>query len=360
SSDDDDESEEEVPDTNGFKINTEYAKRFEHNKKREEKQRLEEKYGKYEADLNDDDSSSDESEDDNGLLATEDLDAQMTATLQALRNKDPRVYDGKTTFYKEAPEGIKGSEVLPEQEKKEKPMYLKDYHRKNLLEGNGTAEEEPPAPPKTYVQEQATLKNDLVKEMHAAADSDAEEDFLVRKKKSKHVEPETNGTSTFTKKEKTRIPSPAAADADPEGFLSNFMAARAWVPDDPSRILHPFESDDEEEDERAEQFEHAYNLRFEDPEKANEKLMSHARDAAAKYSVRREELNPRKKKRESEREKREAEKREREVEISRLRKLKVDEMEERVKKIREAAGLKGRDLNLEQWKDVLEGDWDDE
>jgi len=39
SSDDDDESEEEVPDTNGFKINTEYAKRFEHNKKREEKQR---------------------------------------------------------------------------------------------------------------------------------------------------------------------------------------------------------------------------------------------------------------------------------------------------------------------------------
>jgi len=39
SDDDDDESEEEVQDTSDFKINTEYAKRFEHNKKREEKQR---------------------------------------------------------------------------------------------------------------------------------------------------------------------------------------------------------------------------------------------------------------------------------------------------------------------------------
>ncbi|KAI7305280.1 hypothetical protein KC315_g14769, partial [Hortaea werneckii] len=30
---------------NGFKINAEYAKRFEHNKKREERHRLEEKFG---------------------------------------------------------------------------------------------------------------------------------------------------------------------------------------------------------------------------------------------------------------------------------------------------------------------------
>src|SRR3979490_2161379 len=47
----------------------------------------------------DSDSSSDEDEDDEGFLATEALDAQISATLQAIRSKDPRVYDEKVTFY---------------------------------------------------------------------------------------------------------------------------------------------------------------------------------------------------------------------------------------------------------------------
>src|SRR5271154_6427655 len=47
----------------------------------------------------DEDSSSDEDEDDEGFLATEALDAQISATLQAIRNKDPRVYDENVTFY---------------------------------------------------------------------------------------------------------------------------------------------------------------------------------------------------------------------------------------------------------------------
>ena len=62
------------------------------------------------------------------------------------------------------------------------------------------------------------------------------------------------------------------------------MSAKAWVPNDNSKF-QPFESNDEEEDRRAEAFEEAYNLRFEDSKASNEKLMSHARDTIAKYSV---------------------------------------------------------------------------
>ena len=71
-------------------INEDFARRFEHNKKREEKDRLEEKYGKAsvksDRGLNglledDEDSSEDESEDDDAELATKDLDAEIEETL---------------------------------------------------------------------------------------------------------------------------------------------------------------------------------------------------------------------------------------------------------------------------------------
>ena len=84
------------------------ARRYEHNKKREEKDRLEEKYGKPSAEAtngafnqDEEDSSEDESEDDDADLATKDLDAEIEETLAAIRRKDPKVYNKEVTFYKE-------------------------------------------------------------------------------------------------------------------------------------------------------------------------------------------------------------------------------------------------------------------
>ncbi|KAF5635499.1 KRI1-like protein [Fusarium sp. NRRL 25303] len=347
--------------TTGFKVNEDFARRFEHNKKREERQRLEEKFkntGK-QPDNDDDDesSSSDEEEDEDGFLATEDLDAQISATLQAIRNKDPKVYDKEVTFYK--PDDP--TATATEKEKKEKPVYLKDYHRERYMRGDTGAEDADEDVPMTYNQEQDVLKNSIVAEMHAAANDNSDDEdggFMKRKEADKAdsngVHPSRKAAMAITEVDV------ANADKNPETFLSNFMSARAWVPPDGSN-WKAFESDEgEDDDDRADQFEQAYNLRFEDPERSNEFLRSYARDVAAAKSVRREEKTGRKRQRELERERKEVEKKERREEKARLKKLKLDEAQEKLCKIKRTAGNAGKDLTDEDWIKFLDDAWEDD
>src|SRR6478736_4353269 len=170
-----------------FKVNEDFARRFEHNKKREERQRLEEKFKKTGKQPEDDDgesSSSDEEEDEDGFLATEDLDAQISATLQAIRNKDPTVSDKEVTFYKPDDPAV----TATEKEKKEKPVYVKDYHREKYMRGDTGADDADEDVPMTYNQEQDVLKNSIVAEMHAAANEDSDDEdggFMKRKETEK-------------------------------------------------------------------------------------------------------------------------------------------------------------------------------
>ncbi|KAE8349367.1 KRI1-like family C-terminal-domain-containing protein [Aspergillus coremiiformis] len=343
-----------------LKVNEDYARRFEHNKKREELQKLESKLGKDAAfgrrgddGDGDSDESSSEDEDDDGELATQALDAEIMATIKAIRTKDPRVYNKDVTFYSHIDED--GQPVTSE--KNQKPMTLKDYHRENLLSGVNLVEEDTGAP-RTYAQEQEDLKNAIVKEMNAAADnvdsstdkeSDDDGDFLVAK-------PAPESASAPQKDVKLDIEN---ADQDPETFLSNFLSSRAWIPADKAEF-HPLESDDDEDDERAEAFEEAYNFRFEDPSKINATLITHARDATNQQSVRREDKSSRKKHRESERSKKEEEKKQRETEKNRLRKLKMEELQEKLNQIKEVAGLHASKYTDEEWANFLDDAWDDQ
>ncbi len=225
-------------------------------------------------------------------------------------------------------------------------MFLRDYHRKNLLENAALGDEASDTLP--YAFEQEALKKALVDEVHKTEDEDDGNDFLVRKAK----QPKALEVDPLS------VPDVSTAEQDPEGFLSKFFSARAWVPTDSSTIK-PLQSDDEEDERKAEEFENAWNLRFEDPEASNQSLVTHSRAIVEKYSVRREEGTGRKRARERDKEKKKEEKKERQEQRSRLKTLKIKEMTAKMEKIRDAAGLDDS-IKAEDWAEMLEGDWDDE
>lgn len=319
---------------------------------------VEEKYKNQGAD-EDDESSSDEEEDENGFLATEDLDAQISATLQAIKSKDPRVYDGNTTFYKPDEENETATK-----EKKEKPFYLQDYHREKLMRGDvGDSDEEEEKRPQTYAQEQESLRKAFIDEFKASkagdeSDSDSDDGFLKPKEKAAAVD--SNGVHpSRAKAVKMADLDVKAADRDPETYLSNFMSARAWV-EESGTGWKAFESDDGEDDNGADEFEQAYNMRFEDPEKSNEVLKSYSRDLTNSRSVRREDKSGRKRKREEERERKEEERRQRHEEKARLKKLRLEEAEEKLRKIKQAAGAVGKQVKDKEWIKFLDEAWEND
>lgn len=350
--------------TGGLKVNEEYAKRFEHNKKREELHRLQEKYGKVkDAEDSESESSSDaETEDEAGFLITEDLDNEISATLQAIKNKDPRIYDKNATFYKPfEPEAEEASK-----EKKQKPVTIRDYHRERYMAGDvGADDEEAAAEPRTYVQEQDDLKKSIVSDFHAAAADDSEEwsddEAFIKPKAKPQEQPAENGMhpSRSAAMKLTEV-DVINAEKDPEGYLEKFMKAKAWAPKDGPN-WQAFESDEGEDNEDiAEQFEHAYNMRFEDPDKANEVLKSYSRSLVAAKSVRKEEVKGRKKLRLLEKEKKEADKAQRDEERRRLRRLKIEEAEEKLAKIKKAAGLSSKAISEDDLLKLLDDAWDDD
>lgn len=382
--------DEEVGGVN-LKVNEEYARRFEYNKKREELSRctfsilkdapcrcsspiadndaVEEKFKARAANGEDNDhgeseseSSDSEEEDEDAFLVTEEVDAEIAATLQAIKNKDPRIYDKDAKFFNALDKVVQDGGAP--KEKKEKPVFLRDYHRERYLAGdigaNDEEEEMADAPPRTHVQEQADLKNDILKEINAAAEDDdeSEDDAFIKVKSRQVTALAENGVHPSRKERVTAADLDVAnADRDPETFLSNFMAARAWIPESGSK-WEAFESDDGEDNDDADEFEAAYNLRFEDPAKSNEVLKSYSRKVVEARTVRREEATGRKRQRELEKERKEEEKRERHEQRARLKRLKVEEAEEKLRKIKKAAGMSGKELKEDEWMKLLEGTWE--
>lgn len=240
-------------------------------------------------------------------------------------------------------------------------MFLRDYHRERYMAGDTGADDEAETDqPKTFVQEQADLKNDILAEINAAdeGDSDDAEDFI--KAKPIAAAATENGIHPSRKaKVKSAELDVSLADKDPDLYLSNFMASRAWIPESSSR-WEAFESDEGEGNDDADEWEAAYNLRFEDPAKSNELLQSYSRKVVEARTVRREEVKGRKKQRELEKERKAEEKRQRHEERARLKRIKIEEAEAKLRKIKKAAGLSGKELREEELMKLLDGSWNNE
>ena len=324
---------------------------------------MEEKYGKGSTGAthvdspmknSDENSESTSESEDEGILATEELDGEINATIDAIKSKDPKVYDKTHRFYQEDGQTRPRSQA----DRQEKPMTLQEYHRRNLLDGENGEEEEEQAPNHS-IKNEDNWKNELVRQIHSAADeqvdvnqSPDDEEFLQTRSRPEQTE------------SNTEMPLVTEADKDPDAFLNSLMASRAWVPTDKTE-WHPFESDDEADENRADEFEEAFNMRFENPDHVNEKLVSHSRTAAAEQSVRREKVKGRKKAREIENSRKEVAKQERGKEKRRLRNLRIEQAHEKLQQFKEAAGIKDEDLPVEVWSNFLDaafdGDkWDEE
>lgn len=254
-----------------------------------------------------------------------------------------------------------------------KPMYLKDYHRRNLLAGGeGSDDEAELNPVVTYEEEQKALKEAF--HITTAGEDEEEDDLIKPKLKSKDMKiaeerEYQNFLEETLKDESSRKfldhlqslaskPSDGIESEDGEAFLAKYFLNREWL--DPQTATPELYEDLSSDDERAEEFETKYNFRFEQP--GGTDITTHSRTLP---STRR---GDEKRKRERERKilKKEEEKRKEMEEIARLRNLKRMELEERLKRLEEVAGAKGwtetdieADFDPEEWDKRMQGVFDD-
>ncbi|KAG5361120.1 Protein KRI1 [Yarrowia sp. C11] len=325
-----------------FTINEDYARRFQYNKEREEKVRLElmHKSGAFDDNNNDDESdSTSEEEDDNADLVTEDVDAAIANVIATIRNNPGKLLEKNVKFFDEIKEGE------GETTKKEKPMYLKDYHRQNILDGGLTAEGEFPEGEfpegeKPYAIQQEEDRAKLISEMHADDededdDEDGEDGFLTKRKEQREIE-------------EVELPNP---EEDGDGFLDKFVSSKAWMTKDDVPTYDELVEDEEDEfDEKADDFEQEYNFRFQ--EEDGKEIVSYGRN---QDTVRRTADNSRKRQRESKAERKAEEKREREADKARFKKLMVKDVVKKMEALKKHIGEDASRFTAEDF----EGDFDD-
>ncbi|CAL1408632.1 unnamed protein product [Linum trigynum] len=367
-----DDDDATVEDISKIEIDKEYARRYEHNKKREDLQRYEElkKSGRIDDDDSESDSESSDDEADDIAGANKKKDIKFFENLLKVRKQDPSLYQNVPIFSDSEEEGDDDEKGQDEDDKvdekksegsnkKRKSMYLKDVVAKNLIEEGpefDDTEARQGKRGKTYNEEQEELRKqflDAVQDLEGGDDGVGEGEFLKVKDKGNGGDGEED--EVFEAKLGEYFGPQEELDEN-KMFLMEFFKNKMWADkgnDDRGEgfELGDIDEMDEEEVERQEQFEERFNFRHE--ENKGDRVMGHSRFVEG--AIRKEE-NPRKgqRKRKEERMK-EAEIRRKE-ELKHLKNLKKKEMEERLQKVMEAAGIKSDNGALDL--DELEDDFD--
>lgn len=291
-----------------------------------------------------DESETSEEEDDFGDLITEDLEEGFSKVLDAIKKNDKALFDPNVRFFDDK----EGS--VEDKDPKQKPIYLKDYHRMNLLSGEAFKDEEDDTDkPMTYAEEREEERNELLSDIKKAfadvdEDSNDENDDGFLKKKDSSKDSSTKRT----------LPDPTQ---DEEKFLMEFANQQAWIPHKGDKIidLDGEARDDDEFDEAAEKFENAYNFRYEDANAAE--IISYARTQA---TVRRNETSGRRKKREEERLEKQEQKQKKEKLVNKKTTEKINKLADILEQIKKEYGADlSEDLVKKLTDSLLDKDFDD-
>uniref|UniRef100_A0A7C9EUJ3 Kri1-like C-terminal domain-containing protein n=1 Tax=Opuntia streptacantha TaxID=393608 RepID=A0A7C9EUJ3_OPUST len=359
----DDAGDDDVEKISEIEINAEFAKRYEHNKKREDLQRLEEmkKKGLITDSASDSESVS-ESESD-----VEDDEDDVKALFDGLlkvRKKDPILTEKDAKLFESSSDEAEdedddGESGDGKKTEKEKPKYLKDVRAQHLIEeGPEFDDEEENEKEKvmTFVEEQEDLRKAVLDAMAEAERENDEEDgdFLKLKERENPEDDGGVGDEEIEKRLDEYFGEDEKLDEN-DKFLKDFFKNKLWIDKDKGK--RPIEndlvgiSDDEEALEKQEDYEREYNFRFE--ENGSDRVLGHSRFVEGSV---RKETNARKQQRERKKERLAQAELERREEVKRLKNLKKKEIQERLHKIREIAGISGESIPLTE--EDLEEDFD--
>ena len=349
-----------------FKINESYAESYNRFREKEVYQKLKDKYGEdaakksLEEALEDDDSDS-ESEDEDAEALTEQVEKDFFKTLAMLKTKDPRIYDGKTTFYEQgSKEEGPSSSKSGVKSSSSKAMTIGDLQRKVILEKDGKFEEMSDqkllqkSKGKTYVQEMEELKDafkggdddgsddedSLLVPREKTVDEKAKEEDDYRtwlagqssKMDDKEVETQLGGLRSYWNNKGL---------SKDEKFLRDYILNRKYLGNDDDEVEDEEEEtvpeEDLEEDEATmrnqEEFETKYNFRFQEPDP--DFIKRYPRTMAD--TIKKKD-NTRKRKREEAKAKKEEEKAKQREELKQLKALKRKEIVDKIRKLEKVAG----------------------
>ncbi|CAB1341999.1 unnamed protein product [Coregonus sp. 'balchen'] len=373
-----------------FKINSKFAEKYEKYRQKEELQRLKDKYGD-QADESESGSGS-ESDDDSEVELDPKVERDFYRTLSLLKKKDPKIYQTDAKFYTVEDASIADDAVPSTSKKTEKPMYLKDYERKVILERGGKYEDEEDeesddeeaakrrerAASPSYIQEQRELKESFRKFIQDSDEegSEAENDFQLLKRRTKTQEEKDKEEDDYVDWLKGQAELEGQEEVqdmkylrdywnDPEldekeCFLRDFVLNKGYMEKDDEDRIPSYDEvvnddvEDSEEDgesflERQEDFERHYNFRFEEPDAQKIKtyprtIATSVRSKDERRKLKREEVKDRKKK----------EKEQKHEQLKQLKNLKRNEIMEKLRRLQELTGNE----QLAFSKVDLEGDFD--
>eukprot|EP00521_Asterionellopsis_glacialis_P011771 CAMPEP_0195289924 /NCGR_PEP_ID=MMETSP0707-20130614/6000_1 /TAXON_ID=33640 /ORGANISM="Asterionellopsis glacialis, Strain CCMP134" /LENGTH=729 /DNA_ID=CAMNT_0040349983 /DNA_START=41 /DNA_END=2230 /DNA_ORIENTATION=+ len=377
------------------RINRKYATAYQSRKQKEELAKV-----CMQGDVEDyNESSSDESsEDEDAELLTTNMDVSILKTINALRNKDKRIYDPSNRFFQEDVDDFE-EDNNGKQDKKHKPKRFKDVIREQILqdiedeekgtnEGKRGKEQNTEAMSKLeYDEEQKNLRSAFLDKDGEKDGEEEEENWMVFKGKGK-ANDDSNAQETeemlrneISHLEKSghrdKIIDPHGEVEDGEQFLLDFIKNKKWI--DHEKMAEDDDGDSYDNDngnegvgdddsieelERTDAFESKYNMRFEEAAAAAAEGVSGADHSVIAYArgntmntLRRKD-ETRRQKRLERKERKAAERKAKEEQLRRLKNAKREEMEMKLKQIKSVIGDTDGEIEEDMLAKLVEGDFD--